>query len=102
MMITLKIRLQPTNQAREQEIEAKIHKIKKGPGSMDVQAWLLDFKNIYTKAKAMELPDAQRDRATDAFMVAVKPLASPLVAVWEAHYINKELQEYPSIYSTIK
>jgi hypothetical protein len=38
----------------------------------------------------------------DAFMVAVKPLASSLVAVWEAHYINKELQEYLLIYSTIK
>jgi hypothetical protein len=67
-----------------------------------VQAWLLDFKNIYTKAKAIELPDTQQDRATDAFIVVVEPLASPLVAVWEAHYINKELQEYPSIYSTIK
>jgi hypothetical protein len=35
-------------------------------------------------------------------MVAVKPLASPLIIVWEAHYINKELQEYLSIHSTIK
>jgi hypothetical protein len=35
-------------------------------------------------------------------MVVVKPLASPLVAVWEAHYINKELREYLSIYSIIK
>jgi hypothetical protein len=59
MMITLKMRLQPTNRAREQEIEAKIHEIKKGPGSSDMQAWLSDFKNIYTKAEAMELPDAQ-------------------------------------------
>jgi hypothetical protein len=67
-----------------------------------VQAWLLDFENIYTKAKAMELPDARRDQATDAFMAVVEPLASPLVAVWETHYINKELREYPSIHSTIK
>jgi hypothetical protein len=80
-MITLKMRLQPINQAREQEIEAKIHKIKKGPGSLDVQAWLSDFENIYTKAKAMELPDTQQDQAMDAFMVAVKPLASPLIVV---------------------
>jgi hypothetical protein len=67
-----------------------------------MQAWLLDFKNIYTKAKAMELPDAQQDRAMDAFMAAVKPLASPLVVVWEAYYINKELREYLLIHSTIK
>ena len=71
MMIALKMRLQPTNRAREREIEAKIHEIKKGPGSTDVQAWLSDFENIYTEAEAMELPDARRDRATDAFMAAV-------------------------------
>jgi hypothetical protein len=102
MMIALKMRLQPTNRAREREIKAKIHEIKKGPGSSDVQAWLSNFENIYTKAKAMELPDARRDRAMDAFMVAVEPLASPLIAVWEAHYINKKLREYPLIYSTIE
>jgi hypothetical protein len=67
-----------------------------------VQAWLSDFENIYTEAEAMELPDARQDRATDTFMAAIKPLASSLVVVWEAHYINKELQEYPSIHSTIK
>jgi hypothetical protein len=38
----------------------------------------------------------------DAFMAVVEPFTSPLIAVWEAHYINKELQEYLSIYSTIK
>ena len=52
------MRLQPTNQVKEQEIKAKIYKIKKGLGSTDMQAWLSDFKNIYTKAKVMELLDA--------------------------------------------
>jgi hypothetical protein len=38
----------------------------------------------------------------DTFIIAIKPLISPLIIVWEAYYINKKLQEYPLIYSTIK
>jgi hypothetical protein len=56
-----------------------------------MQVWLLDFENIYTEAKAMELLDAQQDWAMDTFMVVVEPLTSPLIVVWEAYYINKEL-----------
>jgi hypothetical protein len=90
IMVALKMRLQPTNQAREREIKARIYDLKKGPGSTDLQVWLSDFKNIYTEAKRMDLPDACQDRATDIFMAAIKPLAAPLVAIWEAYYINKE------------
>ena len=50
----------------------------------------------------MDLPDICRDCATDVFMAAVKPLAAPLVAIWEAYYINKEARDYPLIYSTIE
>ena len=81
MMVALKIRLQPTNQAQEQEIKARIYNLKKGPGSTDLQEWLSNFENIYTKAERMELPDACWDCATDIFMAAIKPLAAPLVAI---------------------
>ena len=69
----LKAALAPTDQARSLEIEKQYHKLARGPGNRDLEAWLQDFEFCYADAKLLKLGEMEGQRAQRDFLLAVAP-----------------------------
>lgn len=67
----LKARLAPTDQARSIEVERLYHRLAKGPGNRDVEAWIQEWEFMYADAMSLAICEVKGQRAQRDFLLAV-------------------------------
>ena len=68
----LKLKLAPTDQARKMEVERLYHRLKKGPGNRDLEAWIQDWELMYADAKLLSIEETlEAQRPQRDFLVAI-------------------------------
>lgn len=68
----LKQRLAPSDQARSLEIKQNYHRLCKGPGSQNVEAWLDEWTLTFTKATEYSIAEVTGSRPVRDFLMAIR------------------------------
>jgi len=72
MLTALKERLSPTEKDRERSLVEVFSKLKKVPRNSDIDDWLAQWQSIYTQCKTLDLPEVHKNRASVAFLNALR------------------------------
>ena len=70
-LIALKRRLAPSDSARALDIETKYHKLCKGPGKQDIEAWLEEWQLVCSEAISYKIGEAIGNRPLRDFLMAI-------------------------------
>lgn len=99
MLRALKARLAPTDTVRSMDIEAKYHKLCKGPGSAnrEIEAWLDDWQATYTDAKFHNIAETVGHRPQRDFLLALGTKEPNFANI---HLMN--LNDVPDMYELIE
>ena len=68
MLVALKQRIAPTDQARELKLTNQYQKLKKGPKMQNIDEWLKLWETTYTDCKEFDLPDVAKTRLIYDFL----------------------------------
>lgn len=79
ILVALKKKLAPTDDAREIFIEAEYARVCKGPKNQDIDKWIDDWMRVYTQAKQLNLPDSVGRRPVRHFILALEHVYPQLV-----------------------
>ena len=71
LLVALKQRLAPTDQARSLYLEKQYEKLKKGPCNQDIETWVNDWQRMYTDALIHGLAEVSGDRPIRDFFLAI-------------------------------
>jgi len=82
MLIGVKQRVAPTNQAQKLELSNQYHKMKMPPRNQDLETWLQQWEKVYKKCKDLKLPDVEGDRPLYSFLNAISTTAPEFSNIW--------------------
>ena len=68
----LKLRLAPSDDARNLEIEQRYHRLCKGSGTQNIEVWLDDWRTTYTQAKKHSVAEVTGIRPVRDFLMAIR------------------------------
>jgi hypothetical protein len=68
MLVTLKQRVAPTDQARKIELINQYQKLKEAPHSQNLDTWFQQWEKTYKECKQLNLPDVEDDRPLYDFL----------------------------------
>ena len=71
LLVALKQRLAPTDQARSLYLEKRYEKLKKGPGNQDIKTWVRDWQQMHTNTLTHGLAEVSGDRPMRDFLLAI-------------------------------
>ena len=72
LLRALKKRFAPSDDARCLDIEQRYHKLKKGPGSQDLEKWLDEWVTVYTQATDYKIGEVSAGRPIRDFLLAIR------------------------------
>lgn len=103
MLTALKLRIAPTDRARELEAARQYRELQTAPNRQNTEVWLQSWEKMYTEAKKLDLPDVQKDRAIHDFLRAIKSIDSAFANTHEILIDEKisENQPIPTIFDLI-
>jgi hypothetical protein len=103
MLAALKLRIAPTDRARELETARQYQELKNAPKSQDTEVWLQRWEKVYTEAAKLNIPDVQKDRPIYEFLRTVKSIDSAFSSTHEILVDEKitENKPIPTIYELI-
>ena len=82
MLVALKQRVAPTDQARKIELISQYQKLKNTPDSHNLDTWLQQWEKTYKECKQLRLPDVEDDRPLYDFLNAISGIAPEFANVW--------------------
>ena len=82
MLVALKQRVAPTDQARKIELITQYQKLKKAPRGQNLDTWLQQWEKTYKECKQLKLPDVEDDRPLYDFLNAISGIAPEFANVW--------------------
>jgi hypothetical protein len=82
MLVALKQRVAPTDQAKKIELINQYQKLKEAPHSQNLDTWLQQWEKTYKKCKQLKLPDVEGDRPLYDFLNAISGIAPEFTNVW--------------------
>jgi hypothetical protein len=82
MLVTLKQRVAPTDQARKIELINQYQKLKEAPHSQNLDTWFQQWEKTYKECKQLNLPDVEDDRPLYDFLKAISGIAPEFANVW--------------------
>lgn len=101
MLTTLRDRLAPSDRAREVELAACYQQLKRIPTrSQQINEWLQNWEKVYKEAKAINLPEIQKERPLYDFLAAVKA-RDPGFAAYQEGSLTEKIQEKRSLPSLV-
>lgn len=68
----LKARLAPSDQARSLEVEQRYHKLCKGPGNQNMEAWLDEWTMTLANATQQGIAEVTGNRPVRDFLIAIR------------------------------
>lgn len=74
MLVSLKKRLAPTDEARNLELIEKYRRLQRFDNSMDIEEWLKDWEITYADALALNIPEVSDSRPQNDFAVALNAI----------------------------
>jgi len=83
MLISLKQRVAPTDDARKLQFATQYAKLKMGPQSQNIEIWLQQWERIYTECRVLELPEVDGDRSVKDFIFAVQSTTPSWSDYWK-------------------
>ena len=83
MLTALKLRIAPTDKARELEAARQYRELLTVPKSENTDIWLQRWEKVYTEAKKLNLSDVQKDRPLYDFLRAIKSIDSAFSSTHE-------------------
>ena len=75
MLVALKQRVVPTDQARKIELINQYQKLKKASGGQNLDTWLQQWEKAYKECKQLKLPDAEDNRLLYDILNAISGIA---------------------------
>ena len=96
MLVELKGRLAPTNQARKLDIIDKYQKLKMFTKSQDIEKWLRAWEITYAEAKKLNLPEVSEDRSQFDFTRAIQAIDSSYASTQE-YILNEKVDNSENI-----
>ena len=75
MLVALKQRVVPTDQARKIELINQYQKLKKAPRGQNLDTWPQQWEKTYKECKQLKLPDAEDNRPLYDFLNAISGTA---------------------------
>jgi hypothetical protein len=104
MLIAMKQRVAPTNQARKIELVNQYQKLKKAPRSQNLDNLAPVVGETYKECKQLKLPDVEDDRLLYHFLNAISGIAPEFANVWTIN-IQMKLDSgdpLPDLYKIVK
>lgn len=103
MLRALKLRIAPTDRARELEVTRQYRELQTPPKRQNPEVWLQRWEKIYTDAEELDLPDIQKDRAIYDFLRTIKSIDSAFANTYEILLDEKNCakQPIPTIFDLI-
>jgi hypothetical protein len=104
MLVNLKNRVSPTDQARKIELVNRYQRMKMTPKAQNIDAWLQEWEKVYTNCKALNLPDVDEDRSLFDFLHAISNVAPEFTTAWKIEIQKSQAQgeELPSLYKMVE
>lgn len=68
----LKLHIAPSDEATSYELEKKYHRLAKGPGNRDVEAWVDEWHTTVVDAKKYKIEEVMGDRPVRDFLIAIE------------------------------
>ena len=85
VLVSLKQRVAPSDEAREIQLATQYAKLKKAPRNQNFEVWLLEWEKVYTECKELGLPEVHGDRSVIDFAYAVESITPS----WSGYWKNK-------------
>jgi hypothetical protein len=82
MLVALKQRVAPTDQARKIEPINQYQKLKKALRGQNLDTWIQQWEKTYKECKQFKLPDVEDDRPLYDFLNAISGIAPEFANVW--------------------
>ena len=82
MLVALKQRVAPTDQARKIELISQYQKLKNTPDSHNLDTWLQQWEKMHKECKQLGRPDVEDDRPLYDFLNAISGIAPEFANVW--------------------
>src|SRR6266480_1721384 len=82
MLVALKQRLSPTDEAREIKLAKQYKTLKKPPRSQNLDTWLQQWEKVYTQCKEQKLPEVDKDRPLYDFLNTVSSISPEFAGYW--------------------
>ena len=104
MLVKLKNRLAPTDQARKIEVRRAYHSLKTTGKRTEVETWLRNWETTYTEAKSLKLPEVQGELPHFDFIQAIQSIDSTYASTLD-YVINEKVENgetIPDFYTTIE
>jgi hypothetical protein len=82
MLVALRQRVAPTDEARMLELIGKYNKLKKAPRSQDLESWFQQWERTYREATKINLAEVQGKRPVYDFLGAISTIAPEFYMDW--------------------
>ena len=104
MLVALKQRIAPTDQARKLKLTNQYQKLKKGPKTQNIDEWLKLWETTYMDCREFDLPDIAKTRPIYDFLQAVKDMTPDFTSFWKICIQSLEQlgEDVPDIYRILE
>ena len=82
MLIALKQRLVPTDEARELELAKQYKALKKPPRAQNLDNWLQQWEKTYSQCVELKLPEVDKDRPLYDFLNTISSVSPEFTGYW--------------------
>jgi hypothetical protein len=97
MLVKLKQRFAPTDQARERELIMEWKRLQKAPSGVQIDDWLMKWETSYDECLIKQLPDVQGTRPVYDFVSAVSSIAPGFSDVWDVKLAEGQITDLKTV-----
>ena len=83
VLVSLKQRVAPSNEARKIQLATQYARLKKAPRNQNFEVWLQEWERVYTECKELGLPEVDGDRSVKDFAYAVELITLGWSEYWK-------------------
>jgi hypothetical protein len=76
VLVSLKKRVAPSDEARKIYLATKYAKLKKAPRNQNFEVWIQEWEKVYTECVELKLPEIKGNQSVRDFVYAVKSISS--------------------------
>ena len=104
MIVALKLRIAPTDRAREIELTNQYQKLKKVQKTQNIDEWLKTWETTYTNCMEYQIPEIAKSRLIYDFLQAVKDVAPDFTGYWKVRIQSSEQlgEKIPDVYQLLE
>ena len=104
VLVALKKRVAPTDEARKIHLATQYAKLKKAPRNQNLEAWMQEWEKVYTECVELKLPEVDGNRSLKDFLYAVESVSTSWSEYWKNKLQNRESggKELPTFFDLVE